>query len=179
MISIWKNALNVRKKLKGSLAAAPGSFLRGPVFMPRIIKNNLLLRQALPVRVMKDVKPVHMPSNHSFRFFSYGGPVIICMGLIFYLSSIPGRKITFLFPYQDVFGHLAAYSVLGFFVMRLLKHSLSRQQVSKLVLYSALFGLVYGFSDELHQTFIPGRHFSAFDIFIDTTGSFIGSLFYR
>jgi VanZ family protein len=51
--------------------------------------------------------------------------------------------------------------------------------VLKIILFTVIFGLVYGLSDEFHQLYVPGRSCSGFDLIIDTAGSFLGSLIGR
>ena len=41
-------------------------------------------------------------------------------------------------------------------------------------LISLLVGLIYAVSDEIHQSFIPGRTASIRDVCIDTSGVFLG-----
>jgi len=43
-------------------------------------------------------------------------------------------------------------------------------------LYCIIFGVIYSFSDEVHQMFVPGRAFEVKDIVIDLIGFFIGAL---
>lgn len=105
-------------------------------------------------------------------------PVLVCMGFIFYFSSLPGINIPGLFPYQDVVFHISLYALLGYFLARALKNTYSKLTLLKMVLFTVLFGTLYGASDEFHQLFVPHRYVSAFDLFMDSIGSFMGSLFY-
>lgn len=70
--------------------------------------------------------------------------------------------------------HLALYSVLG-----------GTLQFGRLSSSSALghwtviaIGIIYGVSDEWHQSFVPGRNPSAADLLADTMGVLIGYGFY-
>jgi VanZ family protein len=56
------------------------------------------------------------------------------------------------------------------------KNTCPRLALVKILLITFIFAGLYGLSDELHQLFVPGRDCSAFDLFIDLTGSFLGSL---
>lgn len=106
-------------------------------------------------------------------------PVLVCMGSIFYFSSLPGSDVPDLFLFQDVVFHLLVYGVLAYFFSRALKNTYRGLRLSKAIYFSVLFGMIYGITDELHQLFVPGRLSSVSDVFIDSVGSFLGSLFYR
>jgi VanZ family protein len=38
--------------------------------------------------------------------------------------------------------------------------------------------VLYGISDELHQFFVPGRHLSLFDVFLDSVGVIFATMIY-
>ena len=90
------------------------------------------------------------------------GPPIALMGLIFFLSNQPdlssglgvwdliGRKIV----------HAAIYALLCFLLWRATGSLAS----------AVAFAFVYAVSDEIHQTFIEGRHGSPVDVLIDSAG---------
>jgi VanZ family protein len=110
------------------------------------------------------------------RFCSFWFPVIACMGLIFYASSLPGKVIPSLFPHQDILFHGSIYAVLGLFFFRALKNTFNRFVLFKLLIFTVIFGFVYGATDEFHQLFTPGRECSLFDLAVDTIGSSIGGI---
>jgi len=100
------------------------------------------------------------------------------MGVIFYASSVPGSNIPSLFPLQDIAFHFFIYLILALLFARALKNIYSNIAPSKIILFTIIFGVVYGLSDELHQAFVPDRCVSGFDLFIDSMGSLVGSLIY-
>jgi VanZ family protein len=110
----------------------------------------------------------------SLLIFKFWLPVIICMGCISYMSSLPGEDIPLLFPFQDVVFHGIIYAVLGFLFLRAFKNSFRDLDFIGLLIVTVLFGLAYGILDEIHQIYVPGRSCSGFDILIDAAGSFIG-----
>lgn len=110
--------------------------------------------------------------------FSLWLPVLLSMGVIFYLSSVPGRNIPFLFPFEDIVFHSSVFAILGFTFSRAINNIYTRISFANALLFTVIFGVIYGISDEFHQSFIPGRQVSSWDVFIDGTGSFIGSSFY-
>jgi VanZ family protein len=105
-------------------------------------------------------------------------PVLLCMGFIFYTSSIPGVNIPSLFAYQDVIFHFFIYSLLAYFFSRALKNTYSYIEVTKIIFFTVLFGIIYGLSDEFHQSFVAYREDSVIDVLIDSIATFVGSLLF-
>src|SRR5206468_12539404 len=60
--------------------------------------------------------------------------------------------------------HTAEYAVLGALLVR----AVHRSRVA------FVLGVLYAASDELHQTFVPGRHGSPVDVAIDSVGIAVG-----
>jgi len=65
--------------------------------------------------------------------------------------------------------HFFSYFVLGVLVM----NALYQKENLKVVL-SLMISILYSISDEIHQTFVPGRGGNIIDVVIDSTGSLIG-----
>ena len=122
--------------------------------------------------------PARRHNNRMTKFVKFWLPVIVWMGFIFYASSIPGNQIPPLFAFQDIIFHFFIYSVLSFFFARALENSYPGITLSKIILYTLLFGVFYGVTDEIHQAFVVYRNVSGFDVLIDGIGSFAGSLIY-
>jgi len=106
-------------------------------------------------------------------------PVLLCMGLIFYCSTITGGTFKKIMPFQDVIFHFFAYMILCLFFSRAIRNNSLGMTAKKLILFTVLFALVYGATDEWHQVFVPNRTPSLMDLFIDGLGGFAGSLFHR
>jgi len=102
-------------------------------------------------------------------------PVLIWMGLIFYSSSIPGKDIPMLFPWQDVFFHSVVYLVLGLLLTRAHEATFLSWGLMKIILATCILGVGYAVFDELHQGLIPQRQCSLFDVLVDSLGVTIGS----
>lgn len=107
------------------------------------------------------------------------------------LSKKVARKIVDVFPYtknlsektknkivektQPIIrkgAHLSIYTLVGIFIMSFI--STYKIHLKYKFLISILVGLVYASSDEIHQSFIPGRTASIIDVGIDTAGVFLG-----
>lgn len=106
-------------------------------------------------------------------------PVALWMGLIFYGSSLPGSDIPSIFPFQDIVYHCIIYAVLGFLCARAFARSASHAPRPHVIVAAVLIGVLYGFSDEFHQTFVPYRTASAIDVLVDGVGAVIGGTLYR
>ena len=103
------------------------------------------------------------------------GAALGYMALIFWASSGP-TTIPFQqnVPHVDKLLHLAAYAVLGV-LLCLPSHRLTRS-----IFWSAWFAVLaaglYGLSDEIHQSFVPGRSDDLYDLIADMAGGLIGGL---
>lgn len=114
--------------------------------------------------------------------------VVVCMGIIFSLSSQNGEESSdlsgsFVIDLLNLFGISIDE---GF--LRTMAHCLEFMGLSvlmfnaicstwnfKLTPVLAFFGTVmYAVSDEIHQIFVPGRAFQISDILVDSTGALIG-----
>ena len=121
----------------------------------------------------------HPPKHEVRRRIKFWFPVFIWMGLIFFSSSIHQENIAVLFSFQDVVFHTLAYLILAVFFARALKNTNSNIAALQILIFTIVFGVAYGLSDEFHQSFVPGRSVSGFDVFMDGAGSVFGGLLHR
>lgn len=91
--------------------------------------------------------------------------LIIVAGMIFYISSQPAVPTPPLFPHQDKVFHFLEFAGLGLMVF-LNRDSWGRRPLPVMV----LLVVVYALSDEIHQSFVPGRDCSAADLAADAAG---------
>lgn len=98
-------------------------------------------------------------------------PMIIIMGTIFFLSHQPGDSMDLLsFPGLDKVAHISIYGLLAGSIIYAF-NPLFRISNPKWVIFITLcICLLYGISDELHQSFIPNREKSLADVLADFTG---------
>lgn len=131
--------------------------------------------------------------------------VISCMGTIFFFSSQEAEdsdrvssgfiiSIVRFFDVQDTFSeaeieefstalnsivrigaHFTIYGVLGFLIALLFAEY--GFHGAGLLVYSVLSAFIYACSDELHQSFVPGRSAQLSDIVTDTLGALCGGIF--
>ncbi len=102
-------------------------------------------------------------------------PALMWMGLIFYMSSLQTRPHTpglEDFRYDDKLQHAAAYAVLCMFLWWPLMQYYPRKKVAYI---AAIVAIIYAFSDEMHQIFVPTRECQVSDIIADSMGAVISS----
>ncbi len=113
-------------------------------------------------------------------FLSYWVPVFFWMVAIFLLSSMPGGRMPQVpIPGIDKVGHLLEYGILGFLLTRALLFSWPRGRGWQLFLAATTIALLFGISDEWHQTTVPGRSGEWGEALFDAVFAFAGALFYR
>ncbi|NNJ94423.1 MAG: VanZ family protein [Halobacteria archaeon] len=101
---------------------------------------------------------------------------LLWAALIYYLSDQPSVDIAPMFSHQDKLLHLAAYFVLGFFIMGALRKSPAGYRLPQIIGVTLLTAL-YGLLDEYHQSFVPGRNPALGDALADLAGGLLGALF--
>ena len=133
------------------------------------------------------------------RFAVYILPVLLWMGVIFTLSTGGGSAEktnplinTLLHRYLPAIAarlsdaqmdridfavrkaaHITEYTILGLLLYRALRGGRSRFRHRDAAL-TLLFGVLYAVSDEIHQSFVPGRWAVPEDVVIDAGGVIFG-----
>jgi VanZ family protein len=101
-------------------------------------------------------------------------PSLLMMALIFVFSSIPSAKMPGFGSWDYAVkkgAHALAYGLLALMYRRGLSPG------RNVNLRAWLLALVYSFTDEFHQSLVPGRHPSLIDIGIDALGSVLALAF--
>jgi VanZ family protein len=99
------------------------------------------------------------------------GPALVWTLLIFAASSLSALPVS-LEEGRDKLAHFAAYTVLGFFLVRAL------YRAGRAVWPAVPIGWVIGALDEVYQGFVPGRTPSVADWVADALGVAAGFLLY-
>jgi VanZ family protein len=102
--------------------------------------------------------------------------IINAVGRIKHIEISPQVKQKFIKSSRFIVrksAHFTIYLVLGFLVYV----SFKTFGIKKSLLFAILFCFIYACSDEIHQLFVSGRTAKLLDVFIDTSGAFIGCLF--
>ncbi|HVN16159.1 MAG TPA: VanZ family protein [Anaerolineales bacterium] len=109
-------------------------------------------------------------------FLQRWGFAILMMAAIFGFSSRPNNELPNFGSVDSLVkkgGHMIGYALLGLSYWRGLE--LKRNKVW----LAWLLAILYAITDEFHQTFVPGRHPSPWDVMIfDNLGAMIGLLVY-
>lgn len=100
------------------------------------------------------------------RFFL----VILWSGVIFFLSSMettPTPSDTLLNFLLKKTAHVVEYAILYWLTWR----AVNQDKKTIEYLWPLIFVVLYAISDEVHQSFVPGRHARAYDVGFDTLGA--------
>lgn len=105
-------------------------------------------------------------------------PCILCMAIIFKLSSLTNEQLED-FPYiWDKLAHFCEYATLaGCYAMLWTRNEWSKRQWLRVIVVGVL-ALLYGCTDEYHQSFVEGRDSSVLDLVADLTGGLVGGVVY-
>ena len=110
------------------------------------------------------------------KFIIYWIPVIIYAGLIFYLSSLPNplykveQIISIKLPDTTLIVlHIIEYLILSLLLYR----ALNNTKINNALTLTILITITYGFTDEIHQIFVPGRLFDFFDLLANSFGAIV------
>ena len=152
-------------------------FLKGqgstlPIIAKKLLQKIGLIQIISVRRQKKGVKAV-------IKFNKYWLPVILYATLIFYFSSIPGKQIPQLFKGQDIFFHIPEYLILALLLNRAFRIYLARAQYLSRFFWVFVVATLYAATDEFHQSFVPGRTASFFDLGMDSIGILFANIFYR
>ena len=94
--------------------------------------------------------------------------------VIFILSSFPNPPGAQGSEWRSIVGHLVEYSVLAFLLAKVLEAWRPGAGWVLIAVTTWLLTVTYGITDEFHQSFVPRRDASAFDVFVDAVGALAG-----
>ena len=105
-------------------------------------------------------------------------PAVLCMAIIFKLSSMTTAELEDFPHIWDKLAHFCEYATLaGCYAMLWTRNAWSKRQWLR-VLVVGILALAYGCTDEYHQSFVPGRSVSLEDICADVVGGIVGITIY-
>ena len=113
--------------------------------------------------------PAHVPPPRTLadaRRWTVVAGYMLAVFLVSSLSSLP----TFPGQPSDKLLHFAAYAVLSLLVIRARTRGRWRRTTGRVVLLATLICAAYGYSDEVHQRFVPGRQYDLRDLAADALG---------
>ncbi len=119
------------------------------------------------------VSPLRRPAL-PWRLLHAWGPAAALMAVIFVVSasSSPPRLPA---SVSDVTAHAIAYAVLAVAVLRALTGADFSRITGGGVLLAVVLTVAYGLTDEIHQSFVPGRTPELRDLAADTVGAVAGA----
>ncbi len=97
--------------------------------------------------------------------------------LIFIQSSLPSIDMGTDLPGMDKVLHLAAYTLMGVLACRALATRPRLETALTLFMAAFAFTLLFGLSDEWHQSFVPSRTADVLDFAADGLGALLGAGF--
>ncbi|MFI5197739.1 MAG: VanZ family protein [Thermoanaerobaculia bacterium] len=99
-------------------------------------------------------------------------PVALLLAYEFFLSAQPPHGLPPLgpwFPEKDKVEHITYFFLTGLFAVRAARFGEGWSR-GKTAVFLILTGLLWGCSDEIHQSFTPGRDVEIGDVLADTAG---------
>src|SRR5688572_24550947 len=96
------------------------------------------------------------------------------MAVIFILSSFPNPPGSGGSDTRSHIAHVVVYAVLAVAAIRFARAQFPVAGLGVLLVAVWLFCIAYGISDEIHQSFVPRRQATAFDVMLDAIGAAIG-----
>jgi VanZ family protein len=103
--------------------------------------------------------------------------LMVCLLVIFGLSSIPNNFQPSDSPIPaDKIAHGIEFAALGAILAVMLHRRWPKQPRAAIVAAAALLSTLYGVTDELHQSFVPGRDVSVSDLGADAAGAVAGAI---
>ena len=113
------------------------------------------------------------PKGELGRFWVFKSPALAYMALIFYMSSGPVTSPT-LNAIPDYYLHSSGYSLLSILVFWAWNERLAPNRGTGSYFFPVLITVLYGISDEFHQSFVPGRTPEMKDVLSDAIGAVLG-----
>ena len=105
-------------------------------------------------------------------------PCVLCMAIIFKISSMTNEQLQDFPHVWDKLAHFCEYATLaGCYAMLWTRTEWSKRQWLRVLIVGGL-ALAYGCTDEFHQSFVAGRECSAFDLVADLLGGLTGGTVY-
>ena len=102
-------------------------------------------------------------------------PAALYMAVIWFVSSI--EQPTFpvgLFPFRDKGVHTTEYAVLAFLLGHACLRTWEDRPRIRVALAAMFLTFLWGFLDEMHQAFVPGRSADVLDLAADALGASLG-----
>ncbi|MCP4583513.1 MAG: hypothetical protein GY839_18040 [candidate division Zixibacteria bacterium] len=111
----------------------------------------------------------------NMQLLKYHLPVIVCAGLIFFVSSISVLPTEIPdFNLRDKLVHFVEFAFFGILLWRSVAQWRLPLRGSKMLILALSVGIIYAASDEVHQFYVPGRDGNIMDWIADAIGLAVG-----
>lgn len=102
--------------------------------------------------------------------------MLLCMGIIFFLSNQQSDDLNaFNFPGLDKVAHIVIYAVLSWTVIISYSERLRRSRKWLVFASAVALPILFGISDEYHQSYVVGRSSEFLDLVADGFGALLVS----
>lgn len=120
------------------------------------------------------------PRPSPARRLALWAPVVLLLALEAWLSNQPKLPsvLPFALPAADKLAHFGYFALVGFLAARAGTNA-ERWSDRRTLVAVALGALLWGLTDEFHQSFVPGRDPEALDVLADTMGALAGAALRR
>jgi len=114
------------------------------------------------------------------KLLLFGGPVVAYALLIFFLSSRQNFSpdVQFFWGFDKI-AHFVEYFFFGALICRWFSVMKLIRKGKMAFILTIMIGIGYALSDEWHQSFVPGRDASLWDVLADAAGVAAGAATYR
>lgn len=106
------------------------------------------------------------------KIIKYWGPPVLWAGVIFCFSTLPQIRTTEIY-WQDFIlkktAHIVEYGILAILLYRSFINN--NQSKTRSLIYSFILTVLYAATDEIHQSYTPGRESRVRDVLFDTVGA--------
>ncbi len=102
-------------------------------------------------------------------------PAVLYMALIWTLSSFTFDAPIEHVPLRDKGVHFLEYGMLGFLLTHATLRTWPAHHVLRTAALAVCITLLWGWLDEIHQAFVPGRSSDALDLVADAAGALVGT----
>ncbi len=111
------------------------------------------------------------------KFIKFWSPPFLYAILIYWLSSLERPfNIGLNIDNFDKLIHLLEYAVFGFLLIRAITVSAEDMPFINVLVITFMVGTFCGFTDELHQSVVPGRDAVFSDFIFDSIGTLVGAV---
>ncbi len=149
-----------------------GTFVPGGVCYPALHFSARTQAQGKEIRLAE--RPAARPSGALLT--RYWLPVLVYVSAILVVSAQPDLQVPTQFRNADKFYHVLEYLGLGVLLARACRASLRSRVPLDAAKLTLVLGIIVGVSDEIFQSFIPGRISSPFDVLADATGLLLAQI---